>query len=172
MIRRLLQQLYFACGVLAGACLVAVAGFVLYSIGGGLFGYIARSADDFAGYAMLASSFLALAHTFGKGEHIRVTLFIGRLQGTARRVAEVVCLLAGGALAGYLAWFSIRTTLISYEIGDVSTGLVPVPLWIPQVAMAVGASVLFIAMVEQLIVVLAGGPLTHDAGADEVHIER
>ena len=172
MIRDLLQRLYFACGVLAGACLVAVLGFVLYSIGGGLFGYIARSADDFAGYAMLASSFLALAHTFGAGEHIRVTLLLGRLRGTARRIAEILCLLAGGALAGYLAWFSIKTMLISYEIGDVSTGLVAVPLWIPQVAMALGASVLFIAMVEQLVVVAAGGPLLHDAGAEDVHIER
>lgn len=172
MIRRLLQRLYFACGALAGACLVAVAGFVLYSIGGGLFGYVARSADDFAGYAMLASSFLALAHTFGKGEHIRVTLLIGRLRGTARRIAEIACLLAGGALAGYLAWFSIKSTWISYKIGDVSTGLVAVPLWIPQIAMALGASVLFIALLEQLIVVAAGGPLMRDAGADDVHIER
>lgn len=172
MIRRTLQKLYFACGVLAGACLVAIAGFVLYSIGGGLFGYIARSADDFAGYAMLASSFLALAHTFGRGEHIRVTLVIDRLQGTARRIAEVGCLLVGSALAGYLAWFSIKTTWVSYEIGDVSTGLVPVPLWIPQVAMALGASVLFIAMVEQLIVTAAGGPLVHHAGADDVPMER
>ncbi|WP_119422937.1 TRAP transporter small permease [Desertibaculum subflavum] len=172
MIRNALQQLYFACGVLAGACLVAVAGFVLYSIGGGLFGYVARSADDFAGYAMLASSFLALAHTFGKGEHIRVTILIQRLRGRARRVGEIWCLAIAAALSGYLAWFSIKTTWVSYEIGDVSTGLVPVPLWIPQVAMALGASVLFIAVLEQLIVALAGGVLMQDAGADDVHIER
>lgn len=172
MIRNLLQRLYFACGVLAGACLVAVAGFVLYSIGGGLFGYIARSADDFAGYAMLASSFLALAHTFGKGEHIRVTLLIDRLHGPARRAAEIWCLLIGAALAGYLAWFSISNTWISYQIGDVSTGLVPVPLWIPQTAMALGASVLFIAVLEQLVVAATGGALMRDAGADDVHIER
>lgn len=172
MIRNALQRLYFACGVLAGACLVAVAGFVLYSVGGGLFGYVARSADDFAGYAMLASSFLALAHTFGKGEHIRVTILIQRLRGRVRRIGEIWCLGVAAALAGYLAWFSIKTTWVSYQIGDVSTGLVPVPLWIPQVAMALGASVLFIAVLEQLVVALVGGPLMHDAGADDVHIER
>lgn len=172
MIREFLQRLYFACGVLAGACLVAVLGFVLYSIGGGLFGYIARSADDFAGYAMLGSSFLALAHTFGKGEHIRVTLFLQRLHGRARRAAEIWCLAIAGALAGYLAWYSITTTWISYQIGDVSTGLVAVPLWIPQTTMALGAAVLFIAMLEQLVVAATGGALMHDAGAEDVHIER
>lgn len=172
MIRDALQRLYFACGVAAGACLVAVAGFVLYSIGGGLFGYIARSADDFAGYAMLASSFLALAHTFGKGEHIRVTILIQRLHGRSRRIAEIWCLAIASALAGYLAWFSIKTTWISYEIGDVSTGLVPVPLWIPQVAMALGASVLFIAVLEQLIVALTGGVPMRDAESDDVRMER
>lgn len=172
MIRALLQRLYFACGVLAGACLVAVAGFVLYSIGGSLFGYIARSADDFAGYAMLASSFLALAHTFGKGEHIRVTILVQRLHGRARRLAEIWCLAIAAALAGYLAWFSISNTWISYQIGDISTGLVPVPLWIPQTAMALGAAVLCIAVLEQLIVAVTGGALMHDAGADDVHMER
>jgi TRAP-type C4-dicarboxylate transport system permease small subunit len=172
LIRALLQRLYFACGVLAGLCMVAVLVFVLYSIGGSLFGYIARSADDFAGYAMLGSSFLALAHTFGKGEHIRVTLVLQRLHGPARRIGEVWCLAMGAALAGYLAWFSIRTTWVSWQIGDVSTGLVAVPLWIPQTTMALGAGVLCIAMIEQLIVVLAGGALVHDAGADDVHIER
>ena len=158
--------------MLAGACLVAVLGFVLYSIGGGLFGYVARSADDFAGYSMLASSFLALAHTFGKGEHIRVTLFLQRLHGRARRLAEIWCLAIAGVLAGYLAWYSIKTTWISYQIGDVSTGLVAVPLWIPQTAMALGAAVLFIAVLEQLVVVTTGGALMHDAGAEDVHIER
>lgn len=171
-VRRGLARLYFACGVLAGGFLVAVGCFVLYSIGGSLFGYVARSADDFAGYAMLASSFLALAHTFGRGEHIRVTIFIQRLRGRTRRMAELVCLGLAAFLSGYLAWFASKGMWVSWKIGDLSTGLVAVPLWIPQLGMAIGAIVLFIAVLEQLVVVAGGGPLAEDAGAGDSVMER
>jgi len=184
--RAALRHLYDACGVLGGIFMVLLLGFVLYSVGPGIglwleatFGipnvvtYVARSADEFAGYAMLASAFLAFASTFGRGEHIRVTLFLHRLQGRARRLAELWCLALGTLLAGYLAWFSLRLCWVSYQINDLSTGLIAIPLWIPQVGMAVGAAVLFIALLEQLVVVVTGGPLMAEPSGEEAsHLER
>ena len=191
--RAFLQKLYYGCGVLAGLCLIAISGFVIYSILPGLglwyqglsctagrgtlcivnpFNYVASSADDFAGYAMLASSFLALAYTFGTGEHIRVTLVLQRLQGRARRIGEIWCLLIATLLAGFFSWYIIKMVIVSYQYGDKSTGLIAVPLWIPQIPMAIGIFVLFIALLEQLIVTASGGPLPRDVSADEVHIER
>lgn len=184
--RRVLRTLYDLTGILGGAFMVLLLIFVLYSVGPGVglwieqtFGlpnpitYVARSADEFAGYAMLASAFLAFASTFGRGEHIRVTLFLQRLQGTPRRLAEIWCLALGSLLTGYLAWFSVRLCWQSYEINDLSTGLIAVPLWIPQVGMAVGAVVLCIAVVEQLVVVATGGPLMEEATGEEAsHLER
>ena len=184
--RAALRLLYDACGVLGGIFMMLLLGFVLYSVGPGIglwlegtFGipnvvtYVARSADEFAGYAMLASAFLAFASTFGRGENIRVTLFLQRFEGRARRLAELWCLALGTLLAGYLAWFSIRLCWVSYEINDLSTGLIAIPLWIPQVGMAVGAVVLFIAVLEQLAVVASGGPLMAGPSGDEAsHLER
>ena len=83
--RRFLASLYVACGGLAAVFLVGVCVSSLYSMGVSLFGYVARSADDFGGFCMAASSFLALAYTFGSGEHIRVTLFLEKLHGAPRR---------------------------------------------------------------------------------------
>lgn len=184
--RRYLQKLYDAAGVLGGVFMIALLGFVLYSVGPGVglwleerlglpnpFNYVARSADEFAGYAMLASAFLAMASTFGRGEHIRVTLFLQRLKGNARRAAELWCLMLGSLLAGYLAWFSVRMCYVSWQLNDMSTGLVAIPLWIPQVGMAIGAVVLLIAVVEQFVVVAAGGPLMAEpSGEEAMHIER
>lgn len=184
--RRALRALYELTGLLGGIFMVLLLIFVLYSVGPGVglwieqtFGlpnpitYVARSADEFAGYAMLASAFLAFASTFGRGEHIRVTLFLQRLQGTPRRLAEIWCLALGSLLTGYLAWFSVRLCWQSYEINDVSTGLIAIPLWIPQVGMAVGAVVLCIAVVEQFVVVVTGGPLMAEPAGDEAsHLER
>lgn len=184
--RSTLRQLYELAGILGGIFMVLLLAFVLYSVGPGIglwldqtfglpnpFPYVARSADEFAGYAMLASAFLALASTFGRGEHIRVTLFLQRLQGRPRRLAEIWCLALGSLLSGYLAWFSIRLCWQSWQIGDVSTGLIAFPLWIPQVGMAAGAAIFFLAVVEQLVVVLGGGALMAEPSAEEAgHLER
>jgi TRAP-type C4-dicarboxylate transport system permease small subunit len=184
--RRFLRTIYDLAGILGGIFMVLLLVFVLYSVGPGVglwleqsfglpnpFPYVARSADEFAGYAMLASAFLALASTFGRGEHIRVTLFLQRLRGTPRRLAEIWCLALGSLLTGYLAWFSVRLCWQSYEINDLSTGLIAIPLWIPQIGMALGAAILFVAVVEQLIVVVSGGPLMQEPSGDEAtHLER
>lgn len=170
--RAWLQKLYLACGVLAAVFMVLIGVAVLYSIGGAYLGYVARSADDFAGYAMLASSFLALAYTFGRGEHIRVTLVLQRLHGRARRIGEIWCLAISTLLAGFFAYYSVKLIFDSYRFGDKSTGLIAVPLWIPQIPMAIGVVVLFIALLEQFIVTASGGELPREASADEVSMER
>jgi TRAP-type C4-dicarboxylate transport system permease small subunit len=185
-VRSALKKLYEWTGILGGIFMVLLLVFVLYSVGPGVglwleqtFGlpnpinYVARSADEFAGYAMLASAFLAFASTFGRGEHIRVTLFVQRLQGLPRRLAEIWCLGLATLLSGYLAWFSVKLCWQSYEINDLSTGLIAIPLWMPQVGMAVGAAVLFIAVVEQLVVVVSGGALMAEpSGEEAAHLER
>ena len=164
--RKALSLLYRACGALAGLFMVAIAAFILFEIGGGLFGYVARSADEFAGYCMASSSFLALAYTFGAGEHIRVSLFLQRLPPRSRRAAEFWCLAAGSYLSGYLAWFSVKMVYVSWQLNDVSQGLVATPLWIPQLGMAVGSTVFFIAVLERLADLLLGGAVLSDADGD------
>jgi hypothetical protein len=56
-------------------------------------------------------------------------------------------------------------TVTSYQLGDVSQGLVPVPLWIPQSGMALGLVVLFIAVADDLVQVLRGTETSYDAAA-------
>jgi len=170
--RRFLARLYSFCGGLAAVFLVGVCLCSLYSIGGGLFGYVARSADDFAGFSMAASSFLALAYAFGHGEHIRVTLFLDKFTGAPRRWMELWCLAAGAFLSGFFAYYSVKSTYVSWQLNDVSQGLIPVPLWIPQSAMALGTTVLFIAVVEKLVDVARGGAYLRVTAAEDAHIER
>lgn len=161
--KKALSWLYRAAGALAACFLVAIGLFVLYSIGGGLFGYVARSADDFAGYCMAAASYLALAYTFAHGEHIRVTLLLQRLEGRWRRGFEIWCLGLGSFLACYLAYFAVKLVYVSYILNDVAQGLVATPLWIPQLGMAIGAVIFAIAVVERLVDLLRGAELPADS---------
>jgi len=155
--RRSLDWLYTGSGVLAGAFLVLIAALSLAQICGRLLGFAAYSFDDFAGFCMAASSFLGLAHTYRRNEHIRVALLIDRVSGGKRRALETLCLAASAFLIGFFAWYAIDMAWTSYVINDVSQGLVAVPLWVPQGGMALGLAIMAIALTDDLITVLARG---------------
>ena len=155
--RKLLDWLYTGSGVLAGVFLILIAALSLAQICGRLFGFDAYSFDDFAGFCMAASSFLGLAHTYRRNEHIRVAILVDRLAGGRRRALEMLCLVTSTFLIGYFAWYAADMVLTSYQINDVSQGLVGVPLWLPQSGMALGLAIMTIALLEDLITVIARG---------------
>jgi TRAP-type C4-dicarboxylate transport system permease small subunit len=155
--RKTLEWLYLGSGVLAGVFLMLIAVLSLAQICGRLLGFAAYSFDDFAGFCMAASSFLGLAHTYRRNEHIRVALVIDRFSGGKRRVLETLCLAASTFLIGFFAWYASDMAWTSYAINDVSQGLVSVPLWVPQSGMALGLAIMSIALLDDLIVVIARG---------------
>jgi len=154
--RRLLDFLYDAAAWLAALAMIATLAMVLLSIVSRQVGFHVPGTDAYAGYAMAAAGFLALAHTFKRNEHIRVTLVLGRLQGAARRGLELWALTAGVFLAGLFAFYSVRLAWVSHAINDVSTGNDATPLWIPQLTMAFGTVVLLIALLDEWVLELRG----------------
>jgi len=154
--RKFLDRLYDAAGYLAAFFMVGILLMVLASVVGRLVGFNLRGSDAYAGYSMAAASFLALAHTLKRGEHIRVTLLMVRFGGRLRRPLEIWSHLAGAVFCAALAWFSVRLVWQSRAFNDVSQGTDATPLWIPQVAMAVGATLLLIAILDDLVLVLRG----------------
>jgi TRAP-type C4-dicarboxylate transport system permease small subunit len=154
--RRALDLLYRAAGALAGVFLATTFLVILAGILSRTFGFYLRGTDDYAGYAMAASGFLALGYTFKHGEHIRVSLVLERLGGRRRRALEALALAVSTLAAAVFAWYSVRLSWNSREFNDVSQGVDATPLWIPQLAMAVGAVVLLVALVDDLLAVLSG----------------
>ncbi len=107
--------------------------------------------DAYAGYMMAAAGFLALAHTLKRGEHIRVTLLLQSLAPRARHRLELWALSAASLLAGLVAFYSLRLAWQSHAFNDISTGNDATPLWLPQLGMAVGTTILAIACVDELV---------------------
>ena len=164
--RRFLDFLYDAAAWLAALSMIGVLVMVLTSILGRLLHFHLPGTDAYAGYSMAAAGFLALAHTLKKGEHIRVTLLIGRLQGGPRRAMEMWALTVAVLLAGLFAFYACRLVLVSHEFNDVSTSNDATPLWIPQLSMAVGTVLLFVAFVAEWVQELRGRRV-HDGHAEE-----
>lgn len=170
--RTWLRRLYAACAALGGVLFVGIAGFILYQLGSEVFDYIPRSADEFAGYCMAGSAFLALAYTFDSNEHIRVTLIANALQGPARRALDVFAMLLSSALAAYLGWYMSKMAWQSWQLNEASQGLIALPLWIPQSTMALGAVVFFIAVAEKALLVLAGEPIDAVQAETDIRADR
>ena len=172
MTRRTLDLLYLAAGYLAGLFLVGI--FVLMmllSLGrevnlnvpsGDDFTAWSLAADDFVSWCMAAMAFLGLAHTFRKGEMIRVGLLLERLHGRPRRIAELVSLTIAAAFIAYFTWQAGKLAYDSWQFFDMSTGVVSVPLWIPQSGMVLGLAILLIAIAEEWVTVARGGRPTYE----------
>src|SRR5690606_28246813 len=110
----------------------------------------------YAGYLMAGAGFMALAHTFKRSEHIRVTLLLQAVGNAWRRALEIWSLSVATLLAGALAYYSVRLPWQSHLFHDISTGSDATPLWIPQSAMALGTVILLIALLDELVLELAG----------------
>jgi TRAP-type C4-dicarboxylate transport system permease small subunit len=150
-VRKALDQLYDAAGYLAAFFMIGTLVMVLASVLGRAMDFNLRGSDAYAGYCMAAASFLALAHTLRRGEHIRVTLLLKAFNPRVTHAMELWCHFAGTFLAGAFAFYSIRLAWQSRVFNDISQGNDATPLWIPQVSMAVGAVVLAIAMIDGFI---------------------
>ena len=157
--RAFLDRLYDAAGYLAALFMVGTLAMVLLGIASRLLNFNAPGTDSYAGYCMAAAGFLALAHTLKRGEHIRVTLIIERLAGRSQRWMELWALAAASLLAAAFAYYSVRLAWQSWDFHDVSTGNDATPLWIPQLAMAAGTLVLFVALVDDLVLEWRGARL-------------
>jgi len=170
--RKFLDAVYDASAWAAGLAMVAILVVTLLQILGGVSDLYVRGTDAYAGYAMAASSFFALASTLKRGEHIRVTLILQRFKGGTRRALEYWCLGAAILLSGFFAWYSWDMVYWSWEFDSRSDAMDASPLWIPQSAMALGVTVLTVAFVDEL-VQLAGGrdPAASDLSAEMQHTE-
>jgi TRAP-type C4-dicarboxylate transport system permease small subunit len=154
--RKFLNALYDGAAALAALFMVLMLVMVLLSILGRQFGFYVRGTDAYAGYFLAATGFLALAHTLKRGEHIRVTLLIAKLKGFPQKALEVWSLFAASALACVAAFYSGKLAWGSWKFHDISTGNDATPLWIPQIAMVIGTTILAIAFIDELVMELRG----------------
>lgn len=151
-----LRKLYTLSGLLAGLFLILICVLIVAQILARQFGTMIPSTDEFAAYCMAASGFLALPYALMRGAHIRVELLFRILPQRSLFAVEVLGNVVGLLIAAYLAWYCALFVLESYEFKEVSSGLLPIPMWIPQMPMVLGTVILVIAMAERLVLVCRG----------------
>jgi TRAP-type C4-dicarboxylate transport system permease small subunit len=168
-VRRFLDRLYAAAAVLAAVCLASIAGVMLTAALMREFGVLFPGADDIVSWLCAASAFLALGHTFRRGELVRVSLVLARLRPGARRQAETACLVGAAIVAGYAAWAIVKFVYESWQFKELAQGLIQIPIWMPQMSLVLGALILFVAVVDDLVAHLQGRKTAYQAAEDARH---
>jgi TRAP-type C4-dicarboxylate transport system permease small subunit len=167
--RRLLDTLYQAAAVLAALCVLSIFVLMIYASIGREFGWRVGTINDLVAWLCAAAAFLAMAQAFRNGDFVRVTLLLEALKPPVRRVFELVSLAVAAVAIGYLAWWAARFTYESWQFKDMAGGLLVVPMWIPQMTFVVGALLFFIAVVDELVLVVRGGKPTYVRLVEERH---
>lgn len=165
MLRRLVHLLYRVCGFAAAMFLAAIGVVTFMQIIMRQLG-IAVETTEVAGFCLAASTFLGLAYTFVNGGHVRLGLVAQFLPGRAGRLAELWCCAVGTAITGYMAWQMLLYTIETHSFGDLSPGLVAMPLWIPQTGVTFGLIVLTLGMIEQATLIIAGKSADYETNVD------
>ena len=146
-----LRILYRLSGYIAAVFLILIAIFILTGIASRIFGFYIRGLAEYSGYSMAASSFLALAYTFGEKGHIRITLFLEKSKGKLRKLLELWCLFVATFFAGFLSYYFIKMLIISIQFGERSEGADEIYVWIPQLSVAIGSTIFFICIFHNFI---------------------
>jgi len=146
-----LKVLYRLSGYTAAIFLIFVATFILTGIASRIFGFYIRGLAEYSGYCMAASSFLALAYTFGEKGHIRITLFLEKSSRNIRRFLELWCLSAATFFSGFLSFYFVKMLIISIKFQEKSEGADEILIWIPQTSVALGSTIFFICVFHNFI---------------------
>ncbi len=167
--RSFLDKLYDAAGYLAAFFVFAIFVVMIGQTVMRELGLRTGGTDDIVAWFCAASAFLAMAHTFRWGDFVRVTLLLDNLGPRARHLFEVWSLAVAAVFVGYLALSTCRFVHDSWQFNDMANGLIAIPLWIPQLSFVAGAALLFVAIVDELILVLRGSRPTYVTAMQERH---
>lgn len=178
--RQILDRLYLYSGITAAAFIASIAVIVFAQVGlnladkfysaisGTALGLTIPSYSEFTGFFLAAASFLALAYTLRCGGHIRVSLVTGLMPPRIQRGFEILTLIVALLLAGYTSFYLLGLVLESIEFGDMTSGMVSVPVWIPQVPVFIGMAILTIALADELVNVLRGNSPTYQGQGENL----
>jgi TRAP-type C4-dicarboxylate transport system permease small subunit len=166
-LRRVLDGIYLFAGYAAGIFLFAIFAIMMVMSVGRQFALNIPAGDDFASWCMAAMAFLGLAHTFKRGEMIRVGLLLERLHGRTKQVAEIVALGISTAFVLYFTRHAAQMAYDSWRFNDMAQGVVALPLWIPQLGFVGGLAILSIALIDEMVIVVSGNRPSYEKGSPD-----
>lgn len=167
--RSFLDRLYLGAAYVAACCVLLI---MVLMIGQSILREMhvrTGAVNDVVSWLCAAAAFFAMAHAFKHGDFVRVTLLLERLSVPAQKRFELAALSIAAVAVAYLAWWANRFTYESFVFNDIAQGMLPMPMWIPQLSFALGSILLLVAVLDELVIVLRGGRPNYVVAVEERH---
>jgi len=124
---RLLDAVYRATGIVAACFMVLILLLIIGQMIARWSSMTFPGSTEYAGYAMAATSFFALAFTLTQGGHIRVSVLLNLNEHT-KFWLDTVAMLIAAVTATYFARYAIKTNIMSEMLNDRTQGQDFVPM--------------------------------------------
>ena len=167
--RRGLSLCFDAGAWLAAVCVLLILVLMIFQSVSRQAGVPVSGFNELVAWLCAGSAFLVMAHAFKHGDFVRVGLMLEKLSAGARHGVELLALAVGAVATGYLAWWAAHYTWQSWVLQDMSIGKYIVPMWIPQLSFAVGSCLLFLAVLDELWLVMKGNRPTFVVAVEQRH---
>jgi len=132
-----LDRTYTAAGYLAALFMCIILLITIGQMSSRWLGLTFEGSTEFAGYAMAATSFFALAHALSHGSHIRVSVLLN-LNSWTRYWFNVFALATSAVVATYFARFAVKTNKMSAMLNDRTQGQDQIPDYVAQLLQLFG----------------------------------
>lgn len=147
LVARIAELLFAVCRWLAGLALILTIAVVTAEIVmRNFFGQSLQLSEEFGGYLLVATMFLGFADSYRAGALMRIEMIYDALTPRARAIVDLVYDVLAFVAVGILAWFGLRMVISSINRGSQAPTLIETPLWIPQLSIPIGLSVLLVAL--------------------------
>ena len=157
---RFLDRVYLGMGYLCGTMFLLLALFITYQVIARKFDIImAPGMDLMSGYTMAMASSWAFSYALRTGSHVRIDVLLPFMSPRVRWWADQTALASIVFFVGITSWKTWAMVMKSHEIGAVTNTYPLVPLWIPQVFVAIGFSMLAFTAIHMMIDMLAEATL-------------
>lgn len=100
--------------------------------------WVTGYSEELVVYFVVWALFFAASTLTHDNHHVRADLIIQMLPLNGRRITEIVHCLVGIAFGGTLFYFSYLAAYQAWQYGDLSVGILRMPLWIFYAGLPVG----------------------------------
>lgn len=139
-------------GVVASICMLGVTFIIVYEV---IMRYLFNAPTTWVGemsiYLCMGIGFLGLAFALKSDSHFSITLLVDRLTPKNRLRLKILTDLVGMLYSCIFVYKGSSMVQFAFEMEDVSSGMMEVPLWIPQILVPLGGFLLAIQFINKLV---------------------
>jgi TRAP-type C4-dicarboxylate transport system permease small subunit len=106
-------------------------------VGRKLFNTSFKGIDEVGGFVLAISAAIGASYSMAMRAHTRVDVFLGMMPRGAQRILNTLAMLTMAVFACFAAWRGVAVLQETIEFSSTSTNLQQ-PLWMPQLAWAIG----------------------------------